>query len=159
MQVEPKTSLDESKVDAEKDILIMMYEQEWGQVRHVENQRSLISNLLLMMAAIILGLISLSDIYLPITVFLMLTGVFGASFSLKLHERAAFHIERARKYRDRLEELFPNTNLKLLREAADKKHVTLHPALDKIRIHKLWVWLHLLVSLIGLLLTISIVLR
>jgi hypothetical protein len=87
-------------------------------------------------------------------------GLFGAVFSSKYHERSSFHYNRLLRYRDKLDELLSEPGLlDRLREEAIKKHTKEFPLLygGKLhwwKAHRLWVFLHLLVSLFGLVLTI-----
>ena len=83
----------------------------------------------------------------------------GAAFSLKYHERSSFHYNRLMTYRNKLDDLLSDPGvLKHLREKAEEKQIKEFPTLYTGRlkwwkVHRLWVFLHLLVSLFGLVLT------
>lgn len=154
--------------DDAKDVLWKFYQEYYAQMRHYEMQRSTVTNLLLLVAAAILAFITydkaLSRSDLPLTGLLVIIGLFGAAFSLKHYERSSFHIERARKFRDKLDELlFESTLITHLKREADALHKKNHPILSRNyrgwwRVHRLWVVLHLLIAALGLLLTIFIAL-
>jgi hypothetical protein len=52
---------------------------------------------------------------LPLTLFLVVLGAFGAGFSSKHYERFELHMERARQYRDALDSLLPGSPLNELK--------------------------------------------
>jgi len=147
-----------------KDTLWKLYQDHYTQVRHYETQRSTVTNLLLTIAAALLAFVTydkaLTRSDIPLTTLIFIIGLFGAAFSLKYHERSSFHYTRLLQYRDKLDELLSEPGiLSRLREDAVKKHTAEFPMLYKgklhwWKVHRLWVFLHLLVSLFGLVLTI-----
>jgi hypothetical protein len=69
---------------------------------------------------------------------------------MKQYERSQLHYERLRKYRDRLDKLLPDKPLNTEKEAADKIHSDKFPRLKRVSLHRWWVALHLLISLVGI---------
>ena len=140
------------------DILWKNCQEHWLQGRHHEIQRSSVTNVLIAISSAIIGLVTfdktivISD--LPLTIFLIILGVFGAVFSAKHYERFSFHISRARKYREEINKLFPDTPLRELIDKADEKHNRKHPRLRKLRLQYFWLGLYVLITLIGVMLTI-----
>jgi len=145
----------------ETDVLLSFCEEEWIQARQIENQRAAITNIVLVVASAILGLLSQKGLViamLPATAFLFVLGVYGALTSQKYYERHAFHIERARAWRNRIEELLPGSQINSVREAANKRHSKKFKRLERIHLHTLWLFLHVAVALLGIVLSVVILL-
>jgi hypothetical protein len=147
-----------------RDVLWKLYQDHYTHVRHYETQRSTVTSLLLTIAAALLAFVTydraLSRSDVPLTILLLVIGLFGAAFSIKYHERSSFHYNRLLSYRDKLDELLSEPGLlRGLRKEAEAKHrkefsVLYKGALQWWKVHRLWVFLHLLVACFGLLLTI-----
>ncbi len=143
------------------DVLLKMYDEQWTQARHVENQRATITNIVVVIASAILGFIvqkGLGTEILPITILLMVLGIYGAISSEKLYERFQFCTNRATALRKRIDELHPNSRLIQLNKEFEAQHKKDYPRLSKIRVHYLWFSLHLTIALGGLILTIVVLL-
>ena len=146
----------------ETDILLNFCEEEWIQARQCEDQRAIITNMVLVIASAALGLLSQKGLaieMLPVTIFLIVLGVYGALTSQKYYERHQFHIERARAWRKRLEELHPKSQINKVREEAIAKHSKKFKRLEKIHLHTLWLYLHMVITLMGIVLSGLIVAR
>jgi hypothetical protein len=145
------------------DILWNLYQQHCEWERHHEEQRASGTSILIAIAAGILGLITfdkhINNSDISLTVFLIIQGGFGALLAAKHYERFCMHRQRANKYRDILDTLFPEARIKALRREADKKNDREFPRLHKIRLHNFWIGLHLLIAMFGLILTIGIWLK
>jgi len=141
----------------DSDTLWNFYQEHCAWERHHEGQRVLVTNILIAIAAGILGVITfdqhLAPIDLPLTIFLILQGSFGALFVAKHYERFARHQRLAKKYREALDCHFPDSKILQLRESADKEHRELSPLLSRLPLHRFWVVLHLLIALSGAALT------
>lgn len=147
-----------------REVLWKIYQDHYTHVRHYETQRSTVTSLLLTIAAALLAFVTydkaLSKSDVPLTILLSVIGLFGAAFSIKYHERSSFHYNRLLSCRDKLDELLSDPGLlRKLREGAEAKHRKEFPVLYKgalrwWKVHRLWVFLHLLVACFGLLLTI-----
>jgi len=137
----------------EADVLLSLCEEEWTQARQCEDQRAIVTNIVLVIASAILGLLSQTGLVidmLPVTIFLIVLGGYGAITSQKYFERHQFHIERARAMRKRLEELFPKLQISKSREEANARHSRKFKRLEKIRLHNLWLFLHVAIILMGI---------
>jgi hypothetical protein len=145
------------------DILWNLYEQHCEWERHHEEQRASGTGLLIGIAAGVLGLITfdghLNTGDLPLTIFLVMQGAFGALLAAKHYERFRMHQQRANQYRDLLDARFPDAKINSLRREADENNKLKFPNLHKIRLHHFWVGLHLLITLFGLVLTVGILLK
>jgi hypothetical protein len=141
-----------------RDACWKLYAEHCTHVRHHESQRSTVAASILAIASAIIGLVTFdkgiiaSD--LPLTVLLVFLGGFGALFSAKQYERASLHTERARRYRDAVDATLDGGPLKALKREADVAHEKDFPRLEKLRLNKFWVALYLLLSAIGVALSI-----
>lgn len=135
------------------EVLWNLYQEHSTWERHHEEQRSSVTNILVAVAAGILSVVTLngftpSDV--PLMIFLVLQGVFGAVFVAKQYERFSRHQRLAKIYRQALSDRFPDAQVIALREMADEQQAKAHPMLYQLRLHHLWVALHLLIALFGL---------
>jgi Ca2+/Na+ antiporter len=141
-----------------RDACWKLYLEHCTHVRHHEVQRSTVASSILTIATAIIGLVTfdkaISSTDLPLTIFLVLLGCFGAVFSAKQYERASLHTERARHFRDAVDSTLEGKPLKKLKEAADAAHTKDFPRVEKLRINKFWVALYLLLAAIGIVLSI-----
>ncbi|HEX8642372.1 MAG TPA: hypothetical protein VF702_00490 [Allosphingosinicella sp.] len=121
--------MDEKRCDGREE-LWKMYDSHVLQGRHHETQRSTVIGLVLAIATGLLGIASLDDSVAGrfdagIGVLLVALGLFGAGFAAKHYERFNLHMERARGYREALDELLQlpgGKTLVSIKEAADKRH-------------------------------------
>lgn len=149
----------DSDAAALRDVLWKMYQENWVQGRHHEVQRSAVASALTALSAAILGLVTFDDGLTrsdwPLTSLLAAIGAFGVVFSAKHYERFDFHLERARAYRDALDDLLLNAPLAKGRQEADSRsRVWL---LTDLRLSWLWYLLSGMIFIIGVVLTVMAV--
>ncbi|GGT80913.1 hypothetical protein [Actinomadura citrea] len=130
------------------------------QLRQCETQRSTLTNLLIVITAALSALIvqqRFSLYILPLCVFISMAGLYGAVAVSKYYERAAYHLSQARALTRELRERgVLGTDGKLVRARAD--HYRAFPRMHRIRLHRLWVVLHLAIGSYGLsLMLVSVV--
>ena len=108
------------------DTLLAMFETEMSLAKQAEDQRATFTNLILIIASVILGLIPNSGgiirANLPMTILLIVLGLYGAVVSQKLYERHRFHYGRARYYRRKINELIPDAEIRKLMDDAEEDH-------------------------------------
>ncbi|MBE0670806.1 MAG: hypothetical protein IH588_09475 [Anaerolineales bacterium] len=143
---------DDRKVIVE--ILLAYSKEEWEQRRQSENQRSMMTNFILTIASAITVLIlnnGLTMSSLPLSILLVLLGIFGAIAVAKLYERGEFHIERSKAWRDRINELYPEAELDIRRKQANTSHATKfgRTIRERIRLHSLWVNFNVAIAILG----------
>jgi len=147
-----------------KDVLMELMQEHFRQIRHYETQRSTVSNLLVIIAAAILAFVTydktLTLFDLPLTILLLVLGLFGAAFCMKYYERSTLNSERFHRYQEKIDEVLFNSNLiHILREETDNIHTKEFPKMRNgrwswVKVHRLWIVFHLIISLLGLILTI-----
>lgn len=141
-----------------KDILWEMYKENVTHGRHLETLRANVTSSFIAIYAAILGIIpfdkEITAFDLPLTLLLIVVGSFGSIFVYKHYEKFNHHMRRAQNYRDAVDEFFENSPIKTLKERADKKHRSEYPRMHKFKLNFLWIFLHLIAVLIGIVLTI-----
>ncbi|MFC9643590.1 hypothetical protein ACFTZF_34370 [Streptomyces mirabilis] len=122
------------------------------QLRQCETQRSTLTNLLLVITAALSALIVQQKFALnvmPLCFFVTLVGVYGAVAVSKYFERASYHLSQARALtKELVERGVLGSDEKLA--SARAEHYRSFPRLHRIRLHRLWVVLHLAIALYGL---------
>jgi len=134
------------------DILLRMVEDQLIQTRHTESQRTTITNFIIVMSAAIIGFFTTKDINqnsLPLAIFLVILGVYGAIFCLKLYERWHLQFKLAQIWGDRIAELHPDAKINELRDEVLTEHKRQYPILYKIRVRYLWIVFNILIIIIG----------
>lgn len=140
-----------------KDILFALYTENVNQCRHHETQRATVTSSIIAIDTIIIGLITfdktinLTDI--PLAILLIILGIFGATFTLKHYERYSLCVERLRQYRKELDEQFGDNEILRLKNIADEIHAKRFPNLVRYTHHKFWIFLHVIITVIALVLT------
>ena len=145
------------------DFLLAEAGENWAQARQSEDQRAVISNLIVIIASVIHGVLTQTGFTrsaLPLTLLLILLGLYGIVASAKLYERHQFHIHRARKLRQQLEELHPDAHVRKTLDTANEEHWSKYPFLSqRIRLNGVWLGLHILIMLLGITYTAIILVR
>lgn len=143
-----------------KDVLWGMFQEHQQNARHHETQRSTVSNFIILVAGGIGTLVSSGGFTrddLPLTILLILLGLFGAVFSASHFIRYHRHKKRAYAYLAELDLLlFENRDtLAQIKEDVDKKVKGVHHILSRtLNVHSLWLVLPLIVTGLGIVLTI-----
>ncbi|MER5933063.1 hypothetical protein [Streptomyces sp. NPDC002054] len=137
--------------DASDEAIRTYWKEHREQLRQCETQRSTLTNLLIVVTAALSALIVQQKFTLnvvPLCIFVVLTGVYGAVAVSKYYERASYHLSQARALTADLVErgaLGPKEGLVQARD----EHTSRFPRLHRIRLHRLWVMLHVAIALYG----------
>ena len=144
------------------DILINAADREFGQAKQSEDQRANITGLVVVVASAIQGGLTQTGINknaLPLTIMLIVLGIFGVLASMKLYERARRHLRLGFLIRQKLEELHPDTQLSALLEVTRKEQQEEFPVLRNVRLYMLWMALHSLIAILGVIYTVIAILH
>ncbi len=155
---EPKTN--GADMADEIDVLLKICEMQWGFARQTEDQRAQITNIVLLITSVVIGFIAqkgLSFDVLPLTVLLIALGIYGAVASEKLYERFGFFRARIDVVEKKLDKLRPGAELLKLWQDAHAVNAREFPRLNKLRLHHLWLVLHLGIAVTGIILTAFVV--
>jgi hypothetical protein len=135
-----------------------MYLENCAQARHHETQRSAVASAFIAIAGAVIGIITfdkaLTRLDVPLTLFLVVLGAFGAVFSAKQYERTQLHTRRARGYRNACDALLFGSPLGAIKQKADRDNAEKFPKLSALRLHRFWIAMNLAISALGVCLTI-----
>lgn len=134
------------------NILLSTIDRQWSQAIQSENQRANLANFLLTLygasqAYIIQREYDSSTIIVSIV--LIFLSIYGILATYKYYERFRLHTTRVGRLMDKLDELEPSISLNEIEKIADTKHKTNFPRLSKIRLFRIWLFLHYGFSILG----------
>ncbi len=135
-------------------VLLNMIDKQWSQAQQSENQRATMTNIIILVAGTLQGFIvqrGFDKLSLVLAGVLILLGIFGALSSAKYYERFRLGMLRVGKMIDRLEELHKDARIWELEKKADVEHKKRFPRLTKLRLNRLWLTLHISISILGVL--------
>jgi hypothetical protein len=150
----------EPSLPEETEVLLFFCGQYWEEIRHTEKQRAMLANLIILIASGVLGLSlqqGLSRAVIPLAALMIVLGLYGTITTLKLHERYSFLQARLDCFYKHIDQLHPDAQFLNLRARADEEHKKQFPFLEWIHVYWLWLLIHILISVGGIiLLAISI---
>lgn len=145
------------------EILIHLMEQQLSLAKQSEDQRTNITNIVVLITAAIQGALTQTGFTknaLPLTFTLIIIGLFGIIATTKLYERFRYHYEVMRQIRKKLETLHPDTTIEACLDLAWREHITKYPAISRrIRLYVVWSTLHAFIVLLGVIYTIIVLLK
>ncbi|SRR6266496_1833070 len=150
-------------MDEQTKILLHEADVNWAKTKQHEDQRAAITGLIVVIASAIQGgltQIGFTKSALPLTMTLIVLGLFGILASAKLYERAKLHSDRAKRLRKRIDELHPPLQAQALLDSSDEEHYLKYGILaTKIRLHAIWLTLHSMIALLGIVYTVIALVR
>jgi uncharacterized membrane protein len=145
------------------EILLRVAEQNYAHARQHEDQRAAIAGLIVLIATAIQGGLTQTGLHknaLPLTIMLIVIGIFGMIAGIKLYERSKLHSARVRKLRERIDELNPDAQLQNSLDLSDQEHNTKYPFIARwVRLYILWIVLPGIIASLGFIYTFIIVLQ
>jgi hypothetical protein len=144
-------------VAAPDDATLAYWSEQRSQLRQSETQRSVLTNYVLTIAAAVSGFVIQQHFRLqtlPLSVLVVLTGLYGAVSAAKYHERASYHLGQARALTQVLVQSGALGDNDAVLERSRLDHYQHYPRLSRLRLHWLWTGLHLGVAAYGLVLII-----
>jgi hypothetical protein len=142
---------------APEDAALAYWKEHREQLRQSENQRAVLTNFILVIAAAVSGLVvqqRFSLRTLPLSVLVVVIGLYGALSVAKYHERADYHLSQARALTEALTKSGALADHRALLDQYRQEHYRKYPRLHQLRLNWLWIWLHLGVAVYGLVLVI-----
>lgn len=142
-----------------KSIILEYWKDQRAQARHAETQRATFTNIILIVAAALLGFVAnaghhKSSIVLTVTITIL--GLFGAIASAKYYERYNVHLEQAIRFSEILTDQEEAYNHENILEPVRDDHASRN-RLAPLRLNKLWVAFHLIIAIIGFTFTVIII--
>jgi Ca2+/Na+ antiporter len=154
--------MEEAVMSETTDILINAADREFAQAKQSEDQRANITGLIVVVASAIQGGLTqtgLNKNALPLTIMLIVLGLFGMLASMKLYERARRHTRLGFLIRNKLEELHPDIQLSALLEITRKEQQEEFPVLRSVRLYIIWMAFHCLITILGVIYTVIAILH
>jgi hypothetical protein len=142
---------------APDNAVVAYWAEQRAQLRQSESQRAVLTNYVLAVAAALSGLVVQQRFRLetlPLSVLVVLIGLYGALASAKYHERATYHLAQARALTRALVQSGDLPDNEALLDRARDEHARKYPRLYRIRLHWLWTGLQLGVAAYGLVLVV-----
>lgn len=142
------------------EILLRIMEDNKAQARQAEDQRVAITGFVVLIASAIQGGLTQTGFNknsLPLTIMLIILGLFGGLASVKLHQRASLSYTTSNKILERLEELYPSTHIHKILESSTHEQIGKRKAVaflhTRIRVYAIWLALHCLIIILGVIYT------
>jgi hypothetical protein len=142
-------------VSAAEETVLAYWREHREQFRQSENQRAILTNYVLVITAAISGFIVQQHFAvrtLPLSVLIVIIGLYGAVSVAKYHERADYHLFQARALTRVLVETGSLADYDSVLEDFRQQHYRKYPRLHRVRLNRLWTGLHLGVALYGVVL-------
>jgi hypothetical protein len=140
-----------------EDALMAYWKEQREQFRQSESQRAVLTNFVLVITAAISGLVVQQHFNLrtlPVSVLIILIGLYGALATAKYHERAEYHLTQARALTRMLVDAGVVADSRAILQASRDTHYSKYPRLHRLRLHWLWTGLHLGIAAYGVALII-----
>jgi len=142
---------------ASEDALLAYWKEHREQLRQSETQRSVLTNFVLVIVAGISGLIVQQRFdleTLPLSVLVVILGLYGALAAAKYHERADYHLSQARALTRVLRDSGALADSRDVLAEYRENHQAKYPRLHRFRLNWLWTGLHLGIAVYGVVLVV-----
>lgn len=139
------------------EFLLRTLEENWRHARQAEDKRAAIATVNLLIASAAQGVIAFTgwnQRLLPLTLWLIVIGLYGIVTSLKLYERSQYHILRAREIRADLD---TQGKVEQRYRQAEEQHQKHYAFMMHVRLNTLWMGLHSLIIIMGIVYTLLLV--
>jgi hypothetical protein len=163
VQESHSSTTDIATQDKSVEVLMTLIGEYWGEIHHIEDQRSGLTNILLIIESAAIALVvesKYSRASLPLPILLTLVGAIGILATRKYHERFRYAQERLTQWYRAVDKLCPETCLmENLREANERHERDVRLLLlkryhlERVPLHSLWIWIHVLFVITGIVLT------
>ena len=140
-----------------EDAVLAYWREHREQLRQSENQRAVLTNFVLVITAAISGFIVQQRFALhtlPLSILIIIIGLYGALAAAKYHERADYHLFQARALTRVLVDTGSLADNDAVLEEFRQQHYRKFPRLHRLRLNRLWTGLHLGVAVYGVILAI-----
>ncbi|MCI4066408.1 hypothetical protein MRQ36_29175 [Micromonospora sp. R77] len=142
-------------------ILLRLWQEQRDQARQSENHRAILSVIIGLIcagagvASIAARPVSVQALLALVVVVLALV---GALSSHKYYERHQMHMNEAHQLRQQLDRLRPHLHIETTWTGSRAEHADRYPLMYRLRLHHLWVTVHLVLALVGAVLLARVVL-
>src|SRR5262245_21777938 len=123
------------------DFLVACMNENRIRARDAEDKRAFLAHLSIVVTVILSvvhSFVGFQRKEVPLTVVLILVGIYGMIASMKIYEQSQYHDARARKLRARLDELYPDAHAEAVQKEAEQEHRQRYRRLTKTRLNYIW---------------------
>jgi hypothetical protein len=142
---------------APENAVLAYWHEHREQFRQSENQRAVLTNYVLVIAAAVSGLVVQQGFRfrtLPLSILIIVIGLYGALAVAKYHERADYHLSQARALTRALVDAGALADHDAVLEESRQAHYRRYPRLQRLRLNRLWTSLHIGVAAYGVVLVV-----
>ena len=139
----------------QEDPVLVYWKEHREQLRQSENQRAILTNYVLVITAAVSGFAVQQQFSLrtvPLSVLIVIIGLYGAVSAAKYHERADYHLSQARALTRVLVAAGALTDSTAMLEESRRAHYDRYSWLHRLRLYWLWTGLHLGIAVHGVVL-------
>ena len=139
----------------QEDSVLAYWKEHREQLRQSENQRAILTNYVLVITAAVSGFVVQQQFSLrtiPLSVLIVIIGLYGAVSAAKYHERADYHLSQARALTRVLVAAGALTDTAAVLEETRRAHYSRYLRLHRLRLYWLWTGLHLGIAVYGVVL-------
>jgi uncharacterized membrane protein YfcA len=154
--------VDKTETKDQGGATLAFWKEHRDQMRQSETQRATLTNLILVIVAALVSVITQQKFArhtLPLSILIILAGLYGALACAKYHERATYHLHQARVLTRTLIGLGTLADIGDQLDARRQEHINAYPRLYRLRLHMLWTGLHLGLATLGAVLLLVTLLR
>jgi hypothetical protein len=141
----------------QSDAVLAYWKEHREQLRQSENQRGVMTNYILVIAAAIGGFIieqHFSPRTIPLSILTVVIGIYGAVVAAKFHERANYHLFQARALTQVLVDAGILPDSRDILQEYRQSHYDKYPKLARIRLNWLWIGINAGIGIYGFVLLI-----
>jgi hypothetical protein len=141
----------------QSDAVLAYWKEHREQLRQSETQRGVMTNYILVIAAAIGGFVieqHFSSRTIPLSIFTVIIGLYGAIVAAKFHERADYHLFQARALTKVLVDAGTLPDSRIVLQEYRESHYDKYPRLARIRLNWLWIGINAGIGIYGIVLLI-----
>jgi hypothetical protein len=141
----------------QSDAVLTYWKEHREQLRQSENQRGVMTNYILVIAAAIGGFIiqqHFNSRTIPLSILTVIIGLYGAIVAAKFHERANYHLFQARALTRVLVDAGTLPDSRTILQEYRQLHYDKYPQLVRIRLNWLWIGINAGVGMYGVVLLV-----
>lgn len=146
--------MQKDNLQASNEFFIKLYIEHSTWSRHQETQRSVVSNLIITISAILTGFMTLDKDMnindLPAAVLMVLIGFFGMIFVYKFYIQFQFHDSRVELYKSYINSTLGNVDLLEIEKNSDTLVRNQYNFFGKYNLYKMWIVFHGAIATLGL---------
>lgn len=159
--VEPQTHTAPAEAADDVVILLRLWQEQRDQARQSENHRAVLSiTITLICAAAGVASVGVRPVLVqaPLALTVVVLALVGAVSSHKYYERHQMHMNEAHQLRQQLDQLRPHLRIETTWTRSRTEHAARYPLVYRLRLHHLWVSVHLVIAFVGTVLLARVVL-